>query len=215
MLRYKNIVWDWNGTIVNDAWVFVDIMNGILAQKGLPLITLKRYRQNFCFPIQDYWHSLGFRFTQKSFDKLNSNFITEYKKVMFFPKLHDGIIPLLKRIHNQGLQQFILSASEASLLRKSVVHYKINDVFTDVLGVNNLNAEGKIKQGEFLFKKYNLKPHETLVIGDTEYDHEVAKYLNCSILLISHGHINHGRLQKTCSRVVSSIIELESFLKNS
>ena len=29
-MKYKNIIWDWNGTIVDDAYLFVDIMNKTL-----------------------------------------------------------------------------------------------------------------------------------------------------------------------------------------
>ena len=210
---YKNIIWDWNGTIVNDAWVFVKIMNNILKQKQLLQISLEDYKHNFCFPIQDYWHNLGFRFTKKSFNQLNAQFISEYQKTMLVPKLHFGIVNLLNKLHAQGLQQFVLSASESSLLKKAVAYYEIDSFFIDILGVDNLNAEGKKELGELLFNKYNLNPHETVIVGDTEYDYEVAKHLNCSIVLISHGHIDHDRLKKTCSTVVASLSELESLFK--
>jgi phosphoglycolate phosphatase len=213
-MKFKNIIWDWNGTIINDAWVFVDVMNGFLKQYHLPAISLSDYKKNFCFPIQDYWKALGFKFTHKSFNQLNTSFISAYQDVMLLPNLHTGMVSLLNQLHNQNLHQFILSASEIRLLQKSVLHYKINHLFKDVLGVDNLNAEGKKELGKLLFKQYNLKPCETLVIGDTEYDYEVAKALNCSIVLISHGHINHERLNKTCSNVVASVVELESFLQN-
>tara|TARA_B110000438_G_scaffold299863_1_gene350901 strand:- start:3376 stop:4020 length:645 start_codon:yes stop_codon:yes gene_type:complete len=213
-MKIKNVVWDWNGTIVNDAYIFVDVMNKFLKQHHLPLINLAHYKQNFCFPIQDYWKMLGFKFTHQSFNKLNTSFISAYQKVMLLPKLHVGIISLLNELQNQRLQQFILSASETNLLQKAVVHYKINTLFKDILGVDNLNASGKKEAGRLLFKKYNLNPYETLIVGDTEYDYNVAKALNCSVVLISHGHINHERLKKTCSNVVTSISELENLLIN-
>ena len=43
----KNIIWDWNGTLVDDAWVFVDIMNRFLKKMNLPIISLEDYQQNF------------------------------------------------------------------------------------------------------------------------------------------------------------------------
>ena len=76
-MSIKNIIWDWNGTIVDDAWVFVSVMNNILKKNDLPPTTLEHYRKNFCFPIQDYWRALGFRFTNKTFNKLNEVFIKE------------------------------------------------------------------------------------------------------------------------------------------
>ena len=102
-MNYKNIIWDWNGTIVDDAWLFVQIMNKILKKNQLSLISLDDYKQNFCFPIQKYWRGLGFRFTTKSFNKLNANFIKQYQKAMFSPKIHRGMISFLKTIQNLAL----------------------------------------------------------------------------------------------------------------
>jgi len=212
-MNYKNIIWDWNGTIINDAWVFVDIMNNVLQKNGLPLTTLKHYRQNFCFPIQDYWKRLGFKFTDESFDKLNQSFIFEYQKKMFLPKPHEGLLVFLKTLKKNKKQQFVLSASEQKLLNKSIEHYNLGDFFNGVYGVNNLNAVGKKELGLALCKKHNLKTKETVLIGDTEYDKEVAEEIGCEVVLVSYGHINHQRLLKTSSLVVDSIENLKGFLK--
>ena len=111
-MRVENIIWDWNGTIVDDAWVFVSIMNGFLKNNNLPSTSLVAYRKNFCFPIQDYWKNLGFQFNKKDFDRLNKDFISEYQKKLFSPKLHRGIKSLLHYIKKQNVNQFVLSASE-------------------------------------------------------------------------------------------------------
>ena len=37
------VVWDWNGTLVDDAFIFVDIMNGYLSEFSLPPISLSDY----------------------------------------------------------------------------------------------------------------------------------------------------------------------------
>ena len=36
-MKYKNINWDWNGTIVDDAYLCVEVMNQVLKNKDLPL----------------------------------------------------------------------------------------------------------------------------------------------------------------------------------
>ena len=206
--KIKNIVWDWNGTIVNDAELFVDIMNELLKEKGLPSTSLSFYKKNFCFPIEKYWKSLGFSFTTQEFIKLNRFFISEYKKRMFEPLLHKGIVDLLLLMQQQN-KHFVLSASEHNLLMSLINFYSLNDFFSGCLGVNNLNARGKIALGKKLFKQYNLKSEETLFVGDTEHDKEVADSLNSQIVLISHGHISFQRLKETGAPVVNSVFELQ------
>jgi len=146
-MSIKNIIWDWNGTIVDDAWVFVDVMNNVLEKKTLPPTTLKDYRKNFCFPIQDYWKALGFKFTSGGFDRLNASFINDYQNKMFLPHIHVGLKTLFNALNNQNIKQFVLSASENSLLRRSVDYYKLGSFFKGVYGVDNLNAVGKESVG--------------------------------------------------------------------
>ena len=208
----KNIVWDWNGTIVNDAWLFVDIMNKVLKKNNLPSINLKKYKKNFCFPIEDYWSGLGFNFTKQEFQKLNNFFISEYQKKMFVPLVHDNIVPLFDLLKKAGVQQFVLSASEQKLLNQSVKHYKLNSFFSGVYGVDNLSARGKEHVGKTLLKKHSLGCEETLFIGDTEHDCSVAENLGCDVLLISHGHIDHAKLLQTKKTVLKTVSNLKSFL---
>lgn len=208
----KNIIWDWNGTIVNDAWVFVDVMNAVLQKKLLPPTNLKHYRQNFCFPIQSYWRGLGFTFTDRGFKQLNEKFIFEYQKKMFLPDIHKNMLALLKNLKKKQINQFVLSASEQSLLNKSINHYGLGGFFSGVYGVNNLNAVGKKELGQHLCVKHRLNIKETILIGDTEYDRDVAAGLGCLVLLVSHGHINHQRLLETGERVLGSVNKLRRCL---
>ena len=208
----KNIIWDWNGTIVDDAWVFVEVMNKTLKKNNLPPTSLNHYRENFCFPIQDYWKCLGFSFTKENFNKLNAEFIKEYQKKMFLPSIHRGLRSFFLTLQNNNFSQFILSASENSLLQRSVNYYKITSFFQGIYGVDNLNALGKESLGKKICLKHSLVPTQTLLIGDTEYDALVADSLGCPVVLVSHGHIDHQRLLQTGKVVVSSIKEISKYL---
>ncbi len=48
--NYKHIIWDWNGTLLDDAWLCVEIMNGMLAQRDLPAADPGTLRADFRFP---------------------------------------------------------------------------------------------------------------------------------------------------------------------
>ncbi|NCY21717.1 HAD family hydrolase, partial [bacterium] len=34
--KYRHLIWDWNGTLLDDAWLCREIMNGQLRRRGLP-----------------------------------------------------------------------------------------------------------------------------------------------------------------------------------
>ena len=53
--KYKYIIWDWNGTLLNDVWLCIEIMNEMLENRNLPSITYDKYREIFDFPVQRYY----------------------------------------------------------------------------------------------------------------------------------------------------------------
>jgi len=214
MNNIKNIIWDWNGTIVNDAYLFVDIMNITLTKYKLQNITLNDYKTKFCFPIKTYWKNLGFNFNDATFNIMNHEFIKLYQNQMKEPLLHNQITDVLNYAKNNSINQFILSASEHSMLNQLAQYYKINNYFKDIVGVDNLNACGKEKLGISLVEKYNIDVNKTILIGDSEYDSIVAKSIGCKAILVSFGHIDGKRLKKTGDMIIDNYNDLITLFKN-
>ena len=62
IVKHKYIIWDWNGTLINDVWLLVEIMNNMLKKRNLPKIDSKKYREIFDFPVTKYYSKLGLIF---------------------------------------------------------------------------------------------------------------------------------------------------------
>ena len=137
MNKQTVVVWDWNGTIVDDAFVFVDIMNGYLKEKNLKTISLNDYKQHFCFPVINYYKKLGFALTDQEFIEISRDFINRYKKQMFKPSLKFGIIDVLNYLKKEGCVQLLVSAQEQGLLNRAVSYYGLDRFFFHVGGLNN------------------------------------------------------------------------------
>ena len=93
------VIWDWNGTIVDDAQLFVDIMNSFLKEQRLPLINVAVYRESFEFPIINYYRRLGFDFKKESFESLGSRFIDIYQQKCFNAPLFPGVFDIIKSLN--------------------------------------------------------------------------------------------------------------------
>ena len=78
-MNYDTIVWDWNGTLFDDVAVCIDVMNGLLAEQGLPSIPdAETYRSLFCFPVIRYYERLGFDFSKTPFEALARDYVAGY-----------------------------------------------------------------------------------------------------------------------------------------
>ena len=114
--KYKHVIWDWNGTLVDDVDYSIKIINKILENRAMKTVSSNYYREIFGFPIKDYYTKLGFDYKSESFEDVADEFIREYNQGSCFCKLYEGVEDILKRIANFNIRQSILSAmSEVDL----------------------------------------------------------------------------------------------------
>ncbi len=206
--KYRHIIWDWNGTLIDDIWLVVEIMNKMLKKRSLPEIDLNKYREIFDFPVTKYYLKLGFDFSLEPFEELTVEFISEYYERFNECKLFDSAEEVLKEISDMGISQSILSASKEDTLTEKIKHYGIDKYFCRILGLDNHYAESKVDRGKKWIAELNLRPKEVLLIGDTAHDYDVSEHMGCDCLLIANGHYSYKRLVKPGVDVVRSLKEI-------
>ena len=70
-MKYTHLMWDFNGTIFDDADAGIKSVNKMLCERGLaPIPSKERYQEIFDFPIEDYYRSLGFDFDKEPYEVL-------------------------------------------------------------------------------------------------------------------------------------------------
>lgn len=214
-MRDFAVVWDWNGTIVDDSQLFVEIMNFFLKEQHLPLIDVEIYRESFEFPIINYYRRLGFDFKKVSFESLGSRFIDIYKEKRFNAGLFCGIFDIIRKLHEVGGIQLVVSAQENSLLTSSVKYYGLHNYFRAFRGVDNIFAVGKVELAVNLKNKYLSDVGNVFVVGDSLKDLSVARALNASPVLVSYGHYaKHRLVGSSGATVLDSVSSLNSFFLN-
>ena len=214
MNEKKHIIFDWNGTLVDDAWIFVDILNVLLKSRNLKDITIEQYQNQFCFPIKSFYKQLGVDISNKSFAELEVQFVQEYKLRMYLPELFSDVKIVLEQLLKKNMQLSILSASNQTILNKLIKHYQLNNYFNAVCGVDNYGANGKIKMGHNLLQKAGINQNQTILIGDTDYDYTVAMELGIDCILMGRGHQSLNRLNHITDNVLCDLKEVNTFLAN-
>ena len=204
----KHIIFDWNGTLVNDAWIFVDILNALLIPRGLHPITLKEYQNSFCFPIKSFYEKLGVDVSEKAFQKIEKDFVREYNQRMYQPQLFDDTINTIIQLIQSDISLSILSASNQEVLTQLVEYYSLTQYFDYIIGVDNYGANGKIECGRALIKQLNQPRNQIILIGDTDYDYEVASQLNINCILKTNGHQSINKLKIKTNNIIKSLKDL-------
>ena len=211
--QYKHIIWDWNGTLLDDGWLFVDVMNTILKRRKMNTITLEKYRDIFEFPVKNYYIKLGFDLEKEPFEESGMEFIRGYESRRYEAQLYPQVILLLSELQTIGISHSILSAQHQTLLDDLTQYYNIHDYFIKIIGLDNHYAHSKVENGIRWVNRLKLNPQEILLIGDTDHDFEVAETIGINCLLLSHGHHSPARLQKTGAAVFQGLNDVFQLFK--
>ena len=203
-----SVIWDWNGTLLNDLDHCISSINVLLKKRNLPLLDDQRYKEVFSFPVKDYYQKIGFDFSKEDFSIPAKEFIDIYDQNISNCGLHNSAVEALTHFKRKGTRQFVLSAMRQSMLEITLKQNNIYDFFEGVAGLNDHYAISKIERGRQLIDEFKIDTKESFIIGDTNHDFEVAKELGINCILIADGHQSKSRLETTNSTVIDSLIEL-------
>ena len=107
----KHIIWDFNGTLLNDAQLSVDLDNDVFDQIGVPRITLEDYRNNMTMPVRDFYPRVGVDYAKHSYEEIARLWLDEFNKRAVGVGLIPGVLEAIRALHAQGRSQSVLSAS--------------------------------------------------------------------------------------------------------
>ena len=212
MQCYHAILWDWNGTLLDDTATCVDVVNEILVQYGTPPITRTYYLEHFDFPVARFYEGLGFDFNHTDYAHLARDYIARYRQRQMACSLRPHVSEVLTHIQAQGLEQSILSAYQTDLLREVVSHFDLGHHFTYVQGLDNFHAASKVEAGATLLRQLDWPRHQVLLVGDTTHDSHVAESLDIDCILLSGGHQHIDRIQTCGVPVLNSLQALPDYL---
>lgn len=204
----QSVIWDWNGTLLNDLELCISSINHLLEKRGLKPLDSQKYREVFSFPVRDYYEAIGFDFNTENFSAPAGEFIELYNSKVDDCALHQKAKEILGDIEKLGKKQFVLSAMKQDMLEKTLKHQEILDFFESVNGLDDHYAVSKIELGQQMIDRHQIKKESAVIIGDTIHDFEVAQELRIRCILIANGHQSKERLETTGTVVLPDLGEL-------
>ncbi|MDG5815680.1 HAD hydrolase-like protein [Chitinispirillales bacterium ANBcel5] len=212
MRQFDHLIWDWNGTIVDDSRLCLTILNEQLTFRGRKELSLDYYRENFCFPLSKFYQDLGLAACTDEFSECNKIFHKEYNKRRINCKIHDGVLTVLDKFITNGGAHSVLSAYAESYLKEMVGQLKLSEYFAHIIGLQNIDGASKVDPGHQLMERLGLKPSRVAFIGDSVHDYEVASAIGVQCFLIAKGHQSRKQLESCKAVVLDSHQELLSYI---
>jgi phosphoglycolate phosphatase len=209
---YRTIIWDWNGTLLDDTAVCIGCMNRMLADRNKPPINRETYREIFTFPVREYYVKAGFDFSDEPFEIPAHQFMDLYRRHVGEAPLQPGSLEVLSAFRQKGYRQVVLSAMEQELLIETLTDKKIAGFFDGIFGITNHLADGKNEIAGRLVRDLGGDRLQLCMVGDTIHDFEVSQETGIPCILVAHGHQSFRRLETLGCPVVWNLGDLPGIL---
>jgi len=191
------ILWDWNGTLLDDTQAALDTLNVMLARRGAKPIGMDFYRDHFAFPVRPFYESIGMELMREDWDALAREYHAIYAARPM--ALNRETIAALEKVKAAGVRQSIISALRQGLLDKVTAAYGVAPYMECIYGTDNLDGSSKLDRALELMSAIAPASGEKLdviLIGDALHDKEVADALGVRCVLCAQGSHAGWRLRE-------------------
>ena len=206
MVKTSLVIWDWNGTLLDDTALCYSIANHMRQERGMPpLADIETYRGLFRFPVIEYYRDMGYTFETESYEDISVEFVSEYARRLSECALQPHALTTLSAVRASGRRQVLLSATGADRLAAQAAQFGVDGLFDDIVGAENNLAGGKAAQACALIADCGVQPDEVLFVGDTDHDYQVSRAAGCRCLLLTCGHQPAERLAALCAPLIDDL----------
>lgn len=198
------VLWDWNGTLLDDVAAGCNAVLAMLERRGLPGFDLARYRMIFGFPVRNFYTAAGFRLDEEDWDALAGEFHRLFRSDPSM-KLRPDAMAAIGRLREAGVGQSVISALKEELLLVDTAAAGVTPFMDAIRGTDNIDGASKLDRARALAAELGLDPRETTLIGDTLHDLETAEALGTDCVLVDIGHQNLAARAPAGVRIVPSL----------
>ncbi|MFG2722643.1 HAD family hydrolase [Streptomyces sp. NPDC048416] len=211
--RPAHLVWDWNGTLLDDIATVIEATNAAFAHIGLEPITLERYRDLYCVPIPLFYQRLMGRLpTDDEWLVMDAAFHEQYWARADSCGLTAGAAELLAARWTAGLSQSLLSMAPHEHLVPIVRRHGITEHFLRVDGrtgpSHGSKAEHMVRHLTALrAADPEISGERIVVIGDAVDDAVAAAAVGARAVLFTGGSHSRAGLAVAGVPVVDTLTE--------
>ena len=201
-----HLVWDWNGTLLDDLSLVVSSTNHAFAAVGGPEVDADEHRSRFRRPVAEFYAEiLGRAVDDEEFGKLDRIFHDAYRVGLTSMTL---AADAMAAIRSWPGSQSLLSMWFHSELVPAVQTYGLAGVFTRVDGLRT-EVGGHLKAAHLAahLDELGIAGDRAVLIGDSLDDAAAADSVGARVVLYTGGFTHPDRLRAAGRPVADTLVE--------
>lgn len=210
----QHVIWDWNGTLLDDLHVVIEAVNETVSPYGVPTLSIEDHASLFVRPVSVFYERMLRRpITDREWRDLDDTFHDAYARRMPDARLSDGAHDLLESLHKQGTSQSLLSMAPHDHVTERAEVFGVARYMVRIDGLRD--GSGALKESSMLCHLRALLAHPSapddpssyVVIGDSVDDADAARTNGVPAVMFASGSHARTDLVATGFPVADSLTE--------
>jgi len=213
--RYKAVIFDWDGTVVDSAEHIVDSLLHAASVAALPLLERQAYRNIIGLGLSDALDQLYPGITREQMIALRNAYSQHFMSTIdtanhLFPGMHNIIADLGER----GAECAVATGKSRRGLERAFQTTGIEPLFSASRCADETRSKPDPAMLRELLDYYGIHPHDAVMIGDTSYDMEMARRIDMPAIGVNWGvHTEDVLSEHKPLAIAASVDELQKLLQ--
>lgn len=178
---FRNLIFDWSGTLVDDLGPVIEATNAVLTSYGVPEFDRESFRRAFRLPYREFYQDLL------------PHVALEELEARFRPAFDSAITPVTILPHARekldwcralGIRTFVCTSMDATAFQRQLVQLELADHF-EATYASVLDKREVIHE---ILAAHHLDPIETAFVGDMTHDIETARHGGVASIAVLTGY---------------------------
>ena len=206
MKTFKNFIFDWSGTLVDDLGPVLDSTNKVFNHFGKPAFTREEFCSEFSLPFKNFYERFLPDVSMPELELLYTKFFNESEEKV---KLLEGSRDLLDVFKKSKINTYLLSSIQKQHFENQAAELGLLNMFNRVY-TEALDKRDWISK---LLKDNFLKKEETVFIGDMQHDIETAQFAGVYSVAVLTGYNSREMLEESSpDLIVNNLMEFKELI---
>lgn len=204
----RHIVWDWNGTLLDDVEIVIAAVNAGLVPFGAGPIDTDAYRTHYTRPVRLFYEQLlGRTILDPEWLRLDDLYFEAYQATAATAALAPDATAALSLAQQKGADQSLLSMAPHEHLIPIVDQHRLTPFFREIRGTSGDRGGAKATILADHLATLEVAAGDVIVVGDTPDDAAAAAHVGAGAVLYDGGSHHRTDLERVGVPVVSTLSE--------